>query len=205
MRAIIPRKIKGFRDINPELNKIRWQIINSASKVYQKYGFEHWDTPILEYADCLGKFLSDSDTVEEGVYSFRNPEKEPIIGLDGKEIKDNKWDRVILENHFLTLRYDLTAPLARNYSEQLWDQQKRNQLIPKKAPLFRRYQYGPVYRYEQKLDPGRFREFWQLDFDTVGSDDVSVDAEVCMVLADAMEAIGLKRETYIVKVNNRKI
>ena len=117
MRAIIPRKIKGFRDINQELNKIRWQIINSASKVYQKYGFEHWDTPILEYADCLGKFLPDTGTVEEGVYSFRNPEKEPIIGLDGKALKDKKWDKIILENHFLTLRYDLTAPLARNYSE----------------------------------------------------------------------------------------
>jgi histidyl-tRNA synthetase len=71
--------------------------------------------------------------------------------------------------------------------------------------LFRRFQFGPVYRFELKLMPGRFREFWQLDFDTVGTADVAVDAEACMVLSDALEAIGLKRGTYLVKVNNRKV
>jgi histidyl-tRNA synthetase len=73
------------------------------------------------------------------------------------------------------------------------------------APLFRRYQYGPVYRYELKLLPGRFREFWQLDFDTVGTADVAADAEACMILSDALEAIGMERGSYIVKVNNRKV
>lgn len=204
VRGIVPRKIKGFRDIDPNLNQIRWNIINAASKVYKLYGFEHWDTPVIEYADNLGKYLPDTDTIEEGVYSFRNPEKEPILKSDGKELRD-KWDRVEMENHFLSLRYDLTAPLARHYAEKLWMNSQKGNLTTKNAPLFRRYQYGPVYRYEAKLDPGRFREFWQLDFDSVGTGDVAVDAEVCMVLSDAMEAIGLKRNTYIVKVNNRKV
>jgi histidyl-tRNA synthetase len=204
MRGIIPRKIKGFRDLGPDLNRIRWKIINSAGAVYKAYGFEHWDTPALEYADCLGKYLPESDTVEEGVYSFNNPEKEPVLEKDGKKMHDES-DHVIMENHFLTLRYDLTAPLARTYAEGLWMRHLRGQLEAGKTPLFRRYQFGPVFRYEAKLDPGRFREFWQLDFDSVGTADTAVDAEACMILADAMEAVGLKRGNYIVKVNNRKV
>lgn len=203
-RGIVPRKIKGFRDIDPNLNQLKWKIINAASKVYKLYGFEHWDTPIIEYADNLGKYLPDTDTIGEGVYSFRNPEKEPVLKSDGKELRD-EWDRVVMENHYLSLRYDLTAPLARHYAEKLWTDSQKGNLTSINAPLFRRYQFGPVYRYETKLDPGRFREFWQLDFDSVGTANVAVDAEVCMVLSDAMEAIGLKRNTYIVKVNNRKI
>jgi histidyl-tRNA synthetase len=203
-RGIVPRKIKGFRDIDPKLNQIKWKIIHAASKVYKLYGFEHWDTPAIEYADNLGKYLPDSDTIEEGVYSFRNPEKEPILGKDGKELRD-EWDAVQMDNHFLSLRYDLTAPLARHYAEKLWMNSQKGILTTQNAPLFKRYQFGPVFRYEAKLDPGRFREFWQVDFDTVGAANVASDAEVCMILSDAMEAIGLKRGTYIVKVNNRKV
>ncbi len=203
-RGIIPRKIKGFRDINPELNQLRWKIITKASEVYKKYGYEHWDTPALEYAECLGKYMPDKDTIGEGIYSFRNPEEEPVFNKVGEELRD-EWNRVIMDNHYLSLRYDLTAPLARLYSENLWVQFTHNNLNINKMPLFRRYQFGRVFRYESKLDPGRFREFWQLDFDTVGTNSVSADAEVCMILSDAMEAIGLKRGTYIVNVNNRKI
>ena len=99
IRGIVPRKIKGFRDIDPNLNQIKWNIINAASKVYKLYGFEHWDTPVIEYADNLGKYLPDTDTIEEGVYSFRNPEKEPVLKADGKELRD-EWDRVVMENQF---------------------------------------------------------------------------------------------------------
>jgi len=203
-RGIVPRKIKGFRDIDPNLNQIKRTIIESASKVYKLYGFEHWDTPVLEYAENLGKYMPDTDTTDQGVYSFRNPETEPVLRQDGKPLKD-EWNKVVMENQFLALRYDLTAPLARMYAERTWLISKRGQLTADNAPLFRRYSYGPVYRYETKLDPGRFREFWQLDFDSVGTKDVSADAEVCMILSDALEAIGLKRSTYVVKVNNRKI
>lgn len=204
MRGIVPRKIKGFRDLGPELNQLKWQIVTEAAKVYRTYGFEHWDTPILEYADCLGKYLPDSDSVAEGVYSFQNPEKEPVLQADGKELRD-EWDHVVMENQFVTLRYDLTAPLARLYAERLWLRHLKDPIQETKTPYFRRYQFGSVFRYEAKLDPGRFREFWQADFDSVGTAEPASDAETCMVLADAMEAVGLKRGSYIVHVNNRKI
>jgi histidyl-tRNA synthetase len=210
IRGIVPRKIKGFRDINPSLNQLRWAIVDGARKVYKAYGFEHWDTPVLEYADSLGKYMaaegnSNEGHVAGGVYSFRNPEQEPVYDQKGNELKDEKFDKVILENHFVALRYDLTAPLARLYAEQLWQDKLKGLVKTERSPLFRRYQFGPVFRFELKLDPGRFREFWQLDFDTVGTSDMTADAEVCMVTADAMEAIGLRRGSYIVKVNNRKV
>jgi histidyl-tRNA synthetase len=203
-RGNIPRKIKGFRDIDADLNELRQTIIREASRVYRSYGFEHWDTPVLEYADALGKYMPDEDTVDRGVYNFRNPEEEPVLLADGSEMRDAEA-KVVMEFHPLAMRYDLTAPLARVYSERLFMDVKRGQIMESNAPLFRRFQYGPVFRYELKLLPGRFREFWQLDFDTVGTSDVAADAEACMILSDALEAIGLDRSTYIVKVNNRKV
>jgi len=204
MRGIIPKKIKGFRDIDADLNQLKWKIIDAAKQVYKSYGFEHWDTPVLEYADCLGKYLPDADAVAEGVYSFKNPELEPVYKSNGEELRD-EWNRVVMDNHHLTMRYDLTAPLARVYAESLFASFLKNGVNEANAPIFRRYQFGPVYRFEEKLDPGRYREFWQLDFDSVGVKDVTADAEVCMILSDALEAIGLERSSYLVKVNDRKI
>lgn len=203
-RGIIPQKIKGFRDIDPSLNQLKQTIIRNAGEIYQRYGFEHWDTPVLEYADSLGKYMPDVEAVDQGVYSFRNPETEPVYDTEGRELKDGDG-KTIMEKHYLAMRYDLTAPLARKYAEDLWDAYRRGQVKEGRAPLLRRFQYGPVFRFELKLAPGRYREFWQLDFDTVGSDDMTVDAECCMILSEALEAIGLKRNTYIVKVNNRKL
>ncbi len=202
--ALYPRKIKGFRDIDASLNAVRWHIITKASEIYRRYGFEHWDTPVLEYAELLGKYLPDTDEVADGIYSFRNPELEPVFDDKGNEIRDES-NNVVMTNHFLTMRYDLTAPLARMYSQMVWDRFIHNQLKEGRAPLLRRFQFGPVFRFEAKLDPGRYREFWQLDFDTVGSDDVAVDAENVMVLADALENIGIERGKYLVRINNRKI
>ena len=204
-RGLVPRKIKGFRDIDANLNALRWNIIDKASKVYQAYGFEHLDTPILEYAECLGKYMPDEDTVDKGVYSFKNPEIEPVFRADGKRELRDQDNNVVMDHAYLSLRYDLTAPLSRVYAERLWTRFLKNQLVEGKAPLFRRYQFGPVFRYETKLDPGRFRQFWQLDFDTVGSADVAADAEVCMILSDALQAIGLAQSDFKIRVNNRKI
>ncbi len=203
-RGIVPRKIKGFRDVDANLNQLRWKIITAAAEVYKSYGFEHWETPVLEYADAIGKYMPDADSVEQGVYSFKNPEEEPVFLTNGREMRD-EWGKVIMDHHPVALRYDLTAPLARVYAERLWMDYLKNRLGEGRTPLFRRFQFGPVYRYELKLSPGRFREFWQLDFDSVGTDDVVADAEVCMILSDALEAIGLKRGTYVVKVNDRKV
>ena len=206
-RGVIPRKIKGFRDITPAMNRRRWQVINAAARVYQSYGFEHRDTPVMEYAECIGKYLPGEDagaTIPEGLYSFVNPETEPVYYDDWSIAMEG--ENTIMDRFPLALRYDLTAPLARMYAEMLWSEKVNGAVKTDKSPLFRRYQVGrPLYRFEAKLDPGRFREFWQLDFDTVGTADLTADSENVMILADAMEAIGMKRGTYVVKANNRKI
>ena len=199
-----PRKIKGFRDIDEKLNRLRWHIIEKATEVYRKYGYEHWDTPIMEYAETLGKYLPEANEVSGGIYSFRNPEIEPVVDEKGNEVRDEA-NNVVMQNHYLALRYDLTAPLARLYSELIWSKFVHNQVKEGRSDLFRRYQFGPVFRYEAKLDPGRFREFWQLDFDTVGADSVAVDAENCMILSEALENIGLPHDKYRIKINNRKL
>ncbi|MCO4846878.1 MAG: histidine--tRNA ligase [Yoonia sp.] len=95
---------------------------------------------------------------------------------------------------WLALRYDLTAPLARVYA------QHRNDL----PNPYRRYAMGPVWRNE-KPGPGRFRQFYQCDADTVGASSVAADAEICAMLADTLEAVGIERGDYVVRVNNRKV
>src|SRR5690606_26430371 len=98
------------------------------------------------------------------------------------------------EGDWLALRYDLTAPLARVAA------QYRNDL----PSPYRRYAVGPVWRNE-KPGPGRFRQFYQCDADTVGAASVAADAEICMMLADALEAVGIGRGDYVVRINNRKV
>ncbi len=95
---------------------------------------------------------------------------------------------------WLALRYDLTAPLARVYA------QHRNEL----PTPYRRYAMGPVWRNE-KPGPGRFRQFYQCDADTVGSSSPAADAEICAMLADTLESVGVPRGEYIVRINNRKV
>ncbi|EBA13393.1 histidine--tRNA ligase [Roseobacter sp. CCS2] len=98
------------------------------------------------------------------------------------------------DNDWLALRYDLTAPLARVAA------QYRNDLpFP-----YRRYAMGPVWRNE-KPGPGRFRQFYQCDADTVGASSVAADAEICAMLSDTLEAVGIDRGDYVIRVNNRKV
>jgi histidyl-tRNA synthetase len=98
------------------------------------------------------------------------------------------------DGQWMSLRYDLTAPLARHVAEHF-------DRLPK--PL-RRYQFGPVWRNE-KPGPGRYRQFMQIDADTVGAGNQAADAEICMMAADCMEALGIERGDYVVRINNRKI
>ncbi len=98
------------------------------------------------------------------------------------------------DKDWLALRYDLTAPLARVYA------QFRNDL----PSPYRRYAMGPVWRNE-KPGPGRFRQFYQCDADTVGTASVAADAEICMMLADALEAVGIEKDECLIRVNNRKV
>jgi histidyl-tRNA synthetase len=146
-------------------------MLETIRRVYESYGFEPLETPAFEYTDALGKFLPDVDRPNEGVFSLKDD--------------DEQW---------MSLRYDLTAPLARHVAANF-------QTL---AKPFRRYQTGTVWRNE-KPGPGRFREFTQFDADTVGSANPAADAELLMMLCDALEALDLGRGDYIVKINNRKL
>jgi len=165
-KARLPR---GFRDRSAGEIAAERRLIDTIRTVYESYGFSPLETPAFEYTDALGKFLPDVDRPNEGVFSLKDD--------------DEQW---------LSLRYDLTAPLARYVAENF-------QNLPKP---FRRYQVGPVWRNE-KPGPGRFREFTQFDADTVGSASPAADAELLMMTCDTLEALGLKRGEYIVKINNR--
>ncbi len=162
---------KGMRDIGAAELRQTHAMLETIRKVYERYGFEPLETPAFEYTDALGKFLPDQDRPNAGVFSFQD--------------EDEQW---------LSLRYDLTAPLARYVAENFQD-------LPKP---FRRYATGSVYRNE-KPGPGRFRQFTQFDADTVGAESVAADAEMCMLAADTLEALGIPRGQYVIKVNNRKL
>jgi histidyl-tRNA synthetase len=146
-------------------------MLATIRETYELYGFEAVETPLIEYTDALGKFLPDLDRPNAGVFSFKDD--------------DEQW---------LSLRYDLTAPLARYVAENYMN-------LPKP---YRSYRCGWVFRNE-KPGPGRFRQFMQFDADTVGSASPASDAEICMMAADTMEKLGISRGDYIVKLNNRKI
>jgi histidyl-tRNA synthetase len=162
---------KGLRDVEAQEIRAQQQMLRTISEVYERYGFEPLDTPAFEYTDALGKFLPDTDRPNEGVFSFQD--------------EDEQW---------VSLRYDLTAPLAR-YVSQNFD------ALPKP---FRRYQSGHVYRNE-KPGPGRFRQFMQFDADTVGTANPAADAEMCMLAADTLEALGIPRGGYVIKVSSRTL
>src|ERR1700760_3181218 len=168
LKARLPR---GLVDIGPTEIAATRRMVETIRKVYELYGFEPVETPAIEYTDALGKFLPDQDRPNEGVFSFQDD--------------DEQW---------ISLRYDLTAPLARYVAENF-------DALPKP---YRSYRAGYVYRNE-KPGPGRFRQFMQFDADTVGSASPAADAEMCMMAADTMEALGIPRGSYVVKVNNRKV
>jgi histidyl-tRNA synthetase len=166
-----PRLPRGLVDRGPAEIAATRRMIEKIQAVYERYGFEPVETPAIEFTDVLGKFLPDQDRPNEGVFSFQDD--------------DEQW---------LSLRYDLTAPLARYVAENF-------DALPKP---YRSYRAGYVFRNE-KPGPGRFRQFMQFDADTVGSASMAADAEICMMAADTMEALGIPRGSYVVKVNNRKV
>ena len=171
-KPILPkaRLPKGMRDVPAAEVRAMEKMLATIRGVYELYGFEPLATSAIEFTEALGKFLPDQDRPNAGVFSFQD--------------EDEEW---------MSLRYDLTAPLARYVAENY-------DALPKP---YRRYQTGSVWRNE-KPGPGRFREFVQFDCDTVGTDNVAADAEICMMAADALEALGLKGN-YVIKINNRKV
>src|ERR1700681_1408839 len=168
LKARLPR---GLADRGPAEIAATRAMVEAIRLQFERYGFEPLETPAIEYTDALGKFLPDQDRPNEGVFSFQDD--------------DEQW---------LSLRYDLTAPLARYVADNF-----QNVALP-----YRSYRFGWVFRNE-KPGPGRFRQFMQFDADTIGSASPAADAEMCMMAADTMEALGIPRGSYVVKVNNRKV
>ncbi len=160
----------GFVDRNEKELLVRDFIISNIKEVMIKYGFQYLETPSFEFSDSIGKFLPDKDRPDEGVFSFKD---------------EKKW---------LSLRYDLTAPLARYIAKNYLE-------IPKP---FKRYQLGTVWRNE-KPGPGRFREFLQFDADYVGTRSLQADAELCVMISEILENCGLAKSEYIIKISSRKI
>jgi histidyl-tRNA synthetase len=170
---------KGFRDYFGEEVTQRSEMLRTIAAVYHHYGFEALESAAVETVEALGKFLPDVERPNAGVFAWQE--------VDENDPASNKGD-------WMALRYDLTAPLARVYA------QHRNDL----PTPYRRYAMGPVWRNE-KPGPGRYRQFYQCDADTVGTASMAADAEICMMLSDTLETVGIPRGDYLVRVNNRKI
>ncbi len=166
---------KGFRDYFGAEVNRRKDMLDQIAGVYHRYGFDALESSAVETVEALGKFLPDVDRPNEGVFAWQEFDE-----------KDN--------GDWMALRYDLTAPLARVYA------QHRNDL----PTPYRRYAMGPVWRNE-KPGPGRFRQFYQCDADTVGTASMAADAEICALLSDTLETVGIPRGDYLVRVNNRKV
>src|SRR3954464_8675388 len=178
--ARLPR---GLGDTSADEVRDAGRMLSIIRDVYESYGFEPLETPAIEYTDALGKFLPDQDRPNEGVFSFQDD--------------DEQW---------LSLRYDLTAPLARYVAENY-----QNLALP-----YRSYRYGYVYRNE-KPGPGRAPQFMQFDADTIGSASLAADAdtsgvaslgttaEMCMLTADTMAEPGIPRGSYVVNSGSPRV
>ena len=165
------RQPRGFPDRSPADIRATKRMLARIEEVYERYGFDPVETPMFEYTDALGKFLPDQDRPNAGVFSLQDD--------------DDQW---------MSLRYDLTAPLARHVAQNINEIQ-----LP-----YRTYRSGWVFRNE-KPGPGRFRQFMQMDADSVGAPGPAADAEMCMMMCDTMEALGIARGDYRVRVSNRQL
>ena len=168
-KKLKPELASGFTDRKGNELILKDRLIEIIKRNFQLYGFEPLETPGFEISENIGKFLPDEDRPMSGVFGFK----------DGKD-----W---------MSLRYDLTAPLARYFAAN-------ENLISKP---FKRYQVGTVWRNE-KPGPGRYREFTQVDADIVGTINPLADAEMCILLADTLNKCGLDKNEFVIKVSNRK-
>jgi histidyl-tRNA synthetase len=164
---IEPRTLKGFRDYLPETMMLREAIMETARRVYRRYGFSPIDTPALEYLEILtGK---GSEETDRQLYHFIDHGNRPV-----------------------GMRFDLTVPLARFVAQH----------ISKLGTPFKRYHIAPVWRGEN-TQAGRYREFVQCDFDTIGTESVVADIETALVIHELLLEIGI--DQFQLRINNRQV
>ena len=168
MEKVQPKTLPGFMELLPEEQIVFNQMKETIQKTYEKYGFLPIDTPVIEASEVL--LAKAGGETEKQIYNFKKGEND------------------------LTLRFDLTVPLAKYVAEHY------NQLT---FP-FKRYQIGKVYRGERP-QRGRYREFYQCDIDVIGDGELSLffDAEMPMVIYNTFKALGL--DEFCIFINNRKI
>jgi histidyl-tRNA synthetase len=170
---IEPRTLKGFRDYPPELMIPRERLIDVARRVYRSYGFAPIDTPALEYSEILLGKLDDEAEIRRQLYRFQDHGKRDVA-----------------------LRFDLTVPFARFAAQYVGPN-------PGQIPTpFKRYHIGTVWRGEN-TQAGRYREFMQCDFDTIGTTSNAADVETALVIHDLLVALGFER--FEVRINNRLV
>ncbi len=183
------KSLSGFRDFLPEAMIERQRIIGKARDTFELFGFVPLETPALEDAKLLeGKYGEEGEKL---IFRVMKRGRDLFTAIN-QLIRQAPEDRNLRELSDMALRYDLTVPLARvvaQYQEQV------------RMP-FKRYQIAPVWRADS-AQKGRFREFYQCDFDTVGSADMSADAEVVMVMNTLLASLGFER--YVIRINNRKV
>ena len=171
-KNLIPSLPKGFRDRWGKELALKKKILSKAEKTFIKYGFVPLETPPMEISSNIGSFLTnDKENPMSDVFSFSD------------------------EKESLTLRYDMSAPLARFVAQNY-----RDLVFP-----FKRYAYGDVFRRE-KPDNARYRSFMQFDADIIGNvNESQADGEICNIIADTFQSCGLKKDQFIINVSNRKI
>ncbi|MCX6712584.1 MAG: histidine--tRNA ligase [Candidatus Vogelbacteria bacterium] len=175
-KAIKPETLGGFLDFLPDEMIARQPVIEAIRRVYERFGFLPLDTPCMERPEVL---LGDTTKFNKSVFTAR-----VVRGIEDR-------DEVGIEDANFMLRFDLTVPLARVVAA-----------YPDLSKPFKRYQIGKVWRGERPQQ-GRYREFYQFDFDTIGSRSVLADAEVIQIMYTVMKELGLSR--FLIRFSSRKI
>ena len=171
-KKLVPGLPPGFEDRWDKKILLKKKLLEAIENNFIKFGAEALETPSFEIAENIGSFLAEDEANPmSDVFSFKDGDKN------------------------ITLRYDLSSPLARFYAQN-------NQELPS---IFKRYQIQNVFRNE-KAGNGRYREFMQADFDIVGNvNPAQANAELCNLISSTLVDCGLKKDQFIINVSNRKI
>ena len=168
MNKVEPKTLSGFMELLPNEQVLFNEMMDKIRASYEKFGFLPIDTPVIESSEVL--LAKAGGETEKQLYTFKKGDSN------------------------LTLRFDLTVPLAKYVTEYY-----SNLSFP-----FRRYQIGKVYRGE-KAQRGRYREFYQCDIDVIGDGELNIinDAEIPSVMYETFKSLGL--ENFCIRINNRII
>lgn len=186
MKPSIP---KGTRDFSPIEVARRTYIFDTIKRVFQKYGYQPIETPVMENLSTLtGKYGEEGDQL---IFKVLNS-GDFLSKADAKKLEERNSKSVTFEISEKALRYDLTVPFAR------YVVMHQNEI----TMPFKRYQVQPVWRADRP-QKGRYREFYQCDADVVGSESLLNEAEFVCIYDEALSNLGLK--DFSIKINNRKI